>query len=329
MATLYSPNQPFLKQDFDPVDYLNTTLPPLTATSRPIQTSQGRSVPLSELNTQLQTLLGQLDAHMSRLSTTLTQLTDEILRSGSRLSYEVEVLRSDTAGLVDSLDNGLKRDISTFTSVTPTQADPGQPDARISNPAPPYLQRLQTLTTIHARLETVIKLFGDAMAWPLAPSENPLASSLIAISAPESDAELRSREEKAKAYTERLRNEIDDSIGSGDDAAGLDAAVERVEQLRLLAEVWRGTAEEKARLRVVEDLGRPVEETLRELERLGQGQGRNVGRAEVGRGVDYRYGDLGGGASAGGGHANTKQTGEGGYGFLSNLRALKNEMYLE
>ncbi|KAK3636814.1 hypothetical protein LTR22_018567 [Elasticomyces elasticus] len=104
--------QLFLKDDFDPVDYLNNTLPALSTTSRPSQSVQhGRAVPLSELNAQLQTQLSQVNAQMTRLSNTLTQLTDDIIRSGGRLAYEVEILRGDTTGLTDVLENGLEEDI--------------------------------------------------------------------------------------------------------------------------------------------------------------------------------------------------------------------------
>ncbi|KAK4552023.1 hypothetical protein LTR86_010700 [Recurvomyces mirabilis] len=314
----------FLKQDFDPVDYLNANIPPLAVGSRSAQSSQyGRSVSLSELNTQLQTMLGQLNAQMTRLSNTLTQLTDEIIRSGGRLAYEVEVLRGDTTGLTDSLDNGLKRDIEVFTKAPEGESllKDGNPDATTVQPSataePEYLERLRTLTAVRSRLDSVIKVFGDAMAWPVAPSDLSLASSLISISAPESDADSRIREQKAKAFADQLRNEINDLVGSGNDAASLEAAALRVEQLGHLAEVWRGTAGEKARMKVVESLQKPIEERQRAI-----GQTRRAG-GEAAKAVDYRYGDLGSSTS------NTRAVSEGGYGFLQNLRNLKNDMYLD
>ena len=108
--------QAFLQKEFDPADYLNSALPSLSTSSSARNGQLGRSVPLPELSAQLQTLLSQLNAQTSRLSTALTQLTDEILRSGGRLAYEVEVLRGETIGLTDSLENGLKKDIELFGS---------------------------------------------------------------------------------------------------------------------------------------------------------------------------------------------------------------------
>ena len=308
--------QPFLQPDFDPADYLNNALPTLSVstTNRGNQSGQyGRSVPLPELSTQLQNLLSQLNAQTSRLSTALTQLTDELIRSGGRLAYEVELLRGETIGLTDSLESGLRKDIELFTPPkTETQAtQSGNKDAAEEpftspNPTDPtYLTNLKVLTSVRARLDTVIQIFGSAMQWPLAPSDLSLTSSLISVSAPDDD---RDREEKGKAYAESLRNEINDLIGSGNDVASLEAAAERIEALRVLAEVWRGTAEEKARVKLVDSLQRPVEERLRVLE-----QG-SVGKKVSARGVDLRYG---------------VEAREGGYGFLQNLRKLGGEVYLE
>jgi hypothetical protein len=324
--------QPFLHPDFDPVDYLNSTLPPLATTSRPSQTVQsGRAVPLSELTSQLQTLLSQLNAHMSRLSNTLTQLTDDIIRSGGRLAYEVDVLRGETAGLTDTWNGRLSKDVALFVAkpsmkgndeevVVEENEGELQPDTNGVRNEPEYIERLRTLTLVRARLDDVTKVFDAAMAWPLAPSElSTTASSLISVSAPDSEAETRRREEDGKAYVDQLRTEIAELVGDGTDAGSMDAATHKIEQLRSLLEVWKGTAEEKARTRLVDGLAKPVEERRRVLEQsLGHG-GRKTGGEQTRKAVDYRYGDLS--ASRGGT--------EGGYGFLQNLRNLKNEMYLE
>ncbi|KAK3073011.1 hypothetical protein LTR53_005784 [Teratosphaeriaceae sp. CCFEE 6253] len=320
--------QPFLQPDFDPADYLNITLPTLSITSAPRAVQNARAVPLAELNAQLQSLLSQINAQMTRLSNTLTQLTDEIIRSGSRLAYEVEVLRGDATGLTDTLENGLRKDIELFTGddgpgdLVTGEEELQDPDASPANGArsrataePEYLEKLRTLTAIRSRLDSVIKVFGDAMAWPLAPSEL-LTSSLISVSAPEPEAETRDRQEKGIQYMDRLRSEINDLVGAGNDQASLTTAAARVDVLRELAEVWKGTAEEKARLRLVDGLQRPIEERQRALERAGQAR---RPAASPARGVDLRYGDLNA----------QRATSEGGYGFLQNLRNLKNEMYLE
>jgi len=331
--------QPFLQRDFDPADYLNTALPTLAvSTTRPTHLA----VPLSELNSQLQALLIQLNAQTTRLSNTLNQLTDEIIRSGARLAYEVEVLHGETTGLADTLENELKEDIGLFVaSPGPSPAKggveavedgdegedggggkddkDGKDGAAVHGPAEPeYMQRLRMLTAVRSRLDSVIQVFGDAMAWPLAPSEFAgVASSFISVSAPETDAEMRDREEKGKAYAEALRTEINNLIGPGDDPEGLGAAMRRIEELRRLAEVWKGTAEEKARVKFVDALAKPVEERRKALEKAGQAS-RKVAVSPPPRGGDLRYGNL-----------DTRAVTEGGYGFLQNLRNLRNDLYVE
>ena len=334
--------QPFLHKDFDPVDYLNSTLPALSTTSTPSQSAQhARAVPLSELNAQLQTLLSQVNAQMTRWSNTLTQLTDEIIRSGGRLAYEVEVLRGDTTGLTDVLDNRLRKEIELLApshdalngSHPEHEIDTSSPQEELPKPMsatnePEYLDQLRTLTAVRSRLDAVIQLFGDAMAWPLAPSElssSAAASSRLSISAPAPEAEARDREAKGKVYMENLRAEINDQIGSGDDLTSLSAAAARLEDLRGLAEVWKGTVEEKARVKVVESLLKPVEERLRVVERTGHHSRATAvvpPSSSAPRSVDLRYGDLS--------TSSQRAAGEGGgYGFLQNLRNLRDEMYLE
>ena len=65
------------------------------------------------------------------------------------------------------------------------------------------------------------------MQWPLAPSELSLASSFISVSAPETgdDNDSRSREEKGKAYTEKLKSEINDLLASGASSMALNASL--------------------------------------------------------------------------------------------------------
>lgn len=320
--------QPFLQPDFDPVDYLNSTLPPLSLSS----TAQraGRAVALPELSSQLQTLLAQWNAQTTRLSNTLTQLTDEIIRSGSRLAYEVEVLRGETLGLTDTFETGLKKELELFVpgksvedeKITPPGAnehetgniearkDAGEaPDKSIE---PEFLEKLRQLATVRERLDAVVKTFGSAMQWPLAPSETSLTSSLISVSGPESSDDTRTREEKGKEYAEKLRNEINDLLAIG--AEGLDAANARVDEMRGLAEIFKGTAEEKARLRFVESLQKTVDDKRKALGRTTATNNKAV--PATARGYDLRYGQA-------------PSEGGSGYGFLQNLRNLKNEVYMD
>ncbi|RMZ73782.1 37s ribosomal s5 [Pyrenophora seminiperda CCB06] len=287
---------PFLQPLFDPADYFNTTLPSLSLAARP---KPGNAASLAELSSQTQDLLSQLNAHTTRLSTTLTQLTDDILRSGGRLAYEVEVLRGEAIGLTEALTEGLKTDVQRFlpggisvktesieeavSSPAPVPADVQegiqQPPLALADDedtTPEYISDLRTLSTVRSRLETVINVFGEAMHWTIPPSEVSLGASLISVSAPEPGTDSASQEQKGKEFAASLRSEIAHLI-TGDPDAGMEKAEARIQALRDLARVWKGTAEEKARTKFVDGLVRLAEEKQREVERE---KGRNKDRGQ-------------------------------------------------
>ncbi|KAF2003720.1 hypothetical protein P154DRAFT_80582 [Amniculicola lignicola CBS 123094] len=296
--------QPFLHPGFDAADYLNTTLPSLSlssVSSRPLK--QSHAVSLADLSSQTQDLLSQLNAHTNRLSTILTQLTDDILRSGGRLAYEVEVLRGETIGLTETLTTDLFPSIKKFlpkgitleepVPTTPTEDVQPPPttttdlpptkeantkaeaEADLNPPTPPYLTSLRTLTLIRTRLDAVIRVFGEAMQWTLPPSEISLTSSLISVSAPDPSSDHASREQKGRAFSDALRAEISDLItgeeGDGE-GGGAEAAMVRIQALRDLALVWKGTAEEKARVKFVEGLVKVAEERVKSVREAAQRQ---------------------------------------------------------
>lgn len=279
---------PFLQPQFDPASYLNATLPSLSLSSVPSRPlKQGNSVSLADLSAQTQDLLSQLNAHTTRLSAILTQLTDDILRSGARLAYQVEVLRGETLGLSETLIDGLKPHVEKFVPgglAIKTQqdqvVDPSSPavadDQQLDTPTkgasepdsatPEYLTHLRVLSLVRTRLESVIKVFGEAMHWSLPPSEVSLTSSLISVSAPDPNTDTSTREQKGKEFAAALRAEISDLV-TGDPESGLEAAQIRIQALKDLAVVWKGTAEEKARAKFVEGLVKIVEDRQKELER--------------------------------------------------------------
>jgi hypothetical protein len=290
---------PFLQSRFDPAEYLNSTLPALShssASTRPLKS--GPATSLADLSSQTQDLLSQLNAHTTRLSAILTQLTDDILRSGARLAYEVEVLRGETIGLTETLTDGLKDDIGKFLPcgivlkaeepndevkslalATDAKAGGEQTLKDLQEPedaTPEYISDLRTLTTVRKRLETVIKVFGEAMHWTIPPSEISLTSSLISVSAPEPGTDNASREEKGKDFAASLRSEIADLI-IGDPTNGVEKAGARIQALRDLAQVWKGTAEEKARTKFVDGLIKLAEDKQREVDKEKE---RNQGRSQ-------------------------------------------------
>lgn len=286
--------QPFLDPSFNPADYLNTSLPTLQASGIPAK----NSVPLAELSTQTQTLLSHLSAQTTILTATLTQLTDEILRSGSRLAYEVEVLRGETLGLSEALTEGLHDDISRFVpgglgqdlarrSLVSAETNGNQRRSSTVTASknfsreepppivdPPFITQLRTLTLVQTRLETVIKTFGDAMDWTFPPSEVSVTSSFLSVSAPEPGSDIHSVEEKGQQVSKKLRDEIADLLIGEDPIDGIEAAAKRVAELKELTVVWKGTAEERARVKFVESLARTVEDRHRDLLREAENDGR-------------------------------------------------------
>ncbi|KAI0147739.1 hypothetical protein GGR57DRAFT_243699 [Xylariaceae sp. FL1272] len=333
--------QSFLGSSFNAADYLNTVLPSLQTSSRSTDAS---AVPLAELSSQAQDQLSQLNAHTTRLTNTLTQLTDEILRSGSRLAYEVELLRGETLSLSETLTDGLQDDIAKFipgglqdhmaeatraaqaTAASQRRATVSGPPPVINTenkePAtitktgatePPYITQLQTLTLVRSRLDEVVKTFGDAMEFVFPPSELSVSSSFLSVSAPEPGAESASTEEKGQKVLKAFREEISDLLKKpSDPVEGIEKAAKRIEELKELTTVWKGTAEEKGRGKFIDGLAKMVEdrhnELVREMEQTARREGRDVEKKA-------------GNTAADGGAAESK--GLSGYGIMSQLQRLR------
>lgn len=276
----------FLDPSFDPAAFLNAKLPPLAAKTPHSQTVSG-NVPLSELSKQANTLLSQVNAQTTRLSTTLTQLTDDILRSGSRLAYEVELLRGETLSLSETLNETLKDDIKLFlpngleasktVKATAAEQEAEDDESKTDIPVPVdiqskddtdpvYVQQLKTLTLVRSRIETVVKTFGDAMDFNFPPSEVSVSSGFLSVSAPAPGTEQQSSEERGQEALRRLREEISDLLHkSKDPVEGIEKAANRVEELKEVSKVWKGTAEERGRNKFIENLAKMVEERHRDL----------------------------------------------------------------
>ncbi|KAK7751943.1 hypothetical protein SLS62_006086 [Diatrype stigma] len=364
--------QSFLSPAFDPAEYLNASLPPLQTpgTSRAAATD-GAAVPLADLSAQAQTQLSQLNAHTTRLANTLTQLTDDILRSGSRLAYEVELLRGETLGLSEALSEGLHQDIVKFvpdgiihpartavdgsgkttdaaaavqqkrvSAVLTTPSPSGNnPDDGVSPPPaaadggedtsslPSYITQLRTLTLVRSRLDSVVRTFGDAMEFVFPPSELSVSSSFLSVSAPEPGQEAHSTEEKGQQVLRKLREEIADMLAANrsDPIEGIDRAARRIEELKELAAVWKGTAEEKGRAKFIDSLAKAVEdrhkELLREMEQSGR---RDTGRGDANGGSSHSNGNAalrkGAGNTETGGAESKAPTG---YGLISQWQRLR------
>jgi hypothetical protein len=260
---------------FDPVDYLNDTLPTVTLSSQTQSTKVSRASHLQSAATDVQTQLSKLNAQSIRSSSELTALTDEILRSGSRLAYEVELLRGDVNSFHDVLSESLKDEIAHFVSTVVTEIEKvnGDPttdkeEAAIQDPA--FIVQLRRLTQVKTRLEAVISLFGEATKWPVPPSEVSGANVLISVSAPELGIQSTEEDDKAREATKKIRSEIQDLLDAdGGGSRGLEAATKKVEDYRQLATLWKGTNEERARNRFVDGLAKLADDRRRNLEARG------------------------------------------------------------
>lgn len=319
--------QPFLEPAFDPAAYLNSSLPPLQQGST-TRTKNGKpAVPLSDLSSESQTLATQLNAHTTRLSTTLTQLTDDILRSGSRLAYEVELLRGEALGFSETLHETLKEDVEKFVPAGLQKDDETTEDKSKSQPAPAsdetqegdlpgvggasgepdFVKKLRVLSLVRSRLDSVIKTFGEAMDFVFPPSELSVSSSFLSVSAPEPGKDQQSSEEKGQQVLKDLREEISKALAEEEDPVrGIEKAAQRVEELKELSAVWKGTAEEKGRAKFIESLAKIVEDAHRDLMK-GMENGK--------KGAEGR---TGGGGGNGDGEASS-----GGYGLISQLQRIR------
>ncbi|CAM1504173.1 Fc.00g017640.m01.CDS01 [Cosmosporella sp. VM-42] len=333
--------QDFLDPSFDPAQFLNSALPPLQQRSGASRAGSDIA-PLADLSEQAQILLSQLNAQTSRLSNTLTQLTDDILRSGSRLAYEVELLRGETLSLTETMNETLQEDIKKFVpgglqqaletrnsalssgkdeqrALTPSSAKTATAPAAVGDSNDPeYIKQLQTLTLVRARLESVIKTFGDSMEFVFPPSEVSVSSSFLSVSAPEPGSQQQSSEEKGQQVLRKLRDEIADLLTKTEDPVeGIEKAAQRVEELKELTRVWKDTAEEKGRNKFIESLGKLVEDRHREVVREIEWTAKREGRVEEGR---SRKGSITRDAAAA---EDSRAASPGGFGLISQLQKLR------
>ncbi|KIW66072.1 hypothetical protein PV04_08277 [Phialophora macrospora] len=313
------------RPEFNPVDFLNDALPYLSLSTQTQGSKVSRSTQVQGAATEALALFSSLNAINIRSSAELTTLADEIIRSGNRLAYEVEVLRGDVNGFHELLTESLRKEINEFVEdeVMGQAARPFEPEAdggemvhiRAPTDEPDFMARLRLLSKVKARLESVITVFGEAMEWPVPPSEVSGAS-LISVSAPELGIQSSAEDDKANEVLKQIRAEIGDLLTSAaGDYTGVETASRKVEEYAQLATIWKGTSEEKARLKFVESLTKLVEDRraldAREAARNAR-QGAS-GRSNSAMGRSNKGANEGGGAT----------------GLFRNLQRLKDDLYLE
>ncbi|KAG8528279.1 uncharacterized protein KY384_007196 [Bacidia gigantensis] len=345
--------RPFLTPSFSPTDYLNTHLPYLPSTtsptpSKPLQSQQS----LTSLASQTQSHISALSAQQTRLSAVLTDLTDDILRTSSRLAYEVELLRGEAVSLAETLSaqsplnesikkllpNGLpppnlsmpaengegsKIEGGAPSSQTgPSAASPtlnaplntAMTSATGVKPNPNEPPALSNLRTLHQVRQQLQRVIS---LFNLAlsfpiPPSMVTSSNLVSIQAPNPDPNA---EKKAQDELGRIKGEIIDLLRAGG-VEGRGKAVKRVEELSEVCELWKGTGEYKARVKWVEGL-----EALVGIgaEKEGEQGGKRVEEKEV----DRRDISVPGKGES---RSGTPALGIGGGGFLKRLR---DEIYLD
>jgi hypothetical protein len=326
-STIDSSIQDFTESAFDAVSFLNDALPAFVVSDQ----ARSKDPSLQLVSTQTQALTTKLNAQNIRFANALSQLTDEILRSGSRLAYEVEVLRGDANALHESLTDTLLEDIQKFTlestSANSRNASTAeeQPDQPTHNSDPEFIGQLRMLGQVKGRLEQVINVFGEAMKWTLPPSELSLTSSLISVSAPEPGSEGHSREEKGKEFAKKVRTEIVELLSNADGGPDIEAATTKVEALRSLSVVWKGTAEERARNKIVDSLSKLVDDKRRQLEARSISQTPQAADAAT-----QRSGPAPGRPSTGSARERLgNEASSAGGGLFRNLQRLRDEIYLD
>lgn len=333
-SSITDPNlTPFLSQHFSPIEYLNATLPSSSTSSN--STNKPTSLSLSALASQTQSHVSALAAQSTRLTETLNALTDDILRVSPRLTYEVELLRGEAISLSDSLSpsGNLHASVTQFVPDTSNSSLPPVDQQRENAPILPSLDTdpagsvgnppiaapidsLRTLLHVRSRLTRVSQIFSLALSWPFPPSLLP-KSSLISVSSPAD----HTYEAQGQAACARLRQETIDLLAEPEE--GVLKAAEMVQELRTCVELWKGTTEEKARGKFVEELEEMVEEARRknrEANRVKETlkispQPKGSPLAGIDRDIPALPSR----------HADTAS----GPGFLRNLQRLRDEIYLE
>ena len=230
------------------------------------------------LASQTQSHISTLNAQTSRLSATLTGLTDDILRASSRLAYEVELLRGEAVSLAETLSsNGdLHESILKFapagleTAATISEvsaaATKNKPTLGVEASGhlgePSALPQLRTFLHVRHQLQATIAQFNLALSFTLPPSLlTTTASSLISVAPPHTDPDA---EAKGQASLARLRGEVTDLLQAGE----LEKAKKRVTELRDVCAIWKGTSEERARAKWVDGLDGLINEDVQRRQEL-------------------------------------------------------------
>ncbi|KAG4217715.1 hypothetical protein PC116_g33805, partial [Phytophthora cactorum] len=128
--------------------------------------------------------------------------------------------------------------------------------------------------------------------------------------------EAHSTEEKGQQVLKQLKEEISGYLTkSADPVEGIEKAAHRIEELKELTKVWKGTAEEKGRTKFIEGLAKMVEDRHKELLKEVEQNNRRDGKADS----DGSSKKAAATANSDGGSAENKPL----YGIMSQLQRLR------
>lgn len=299
----------FLSPDFSPSDYLNRNLPQLSVNGSASlglfsQNKDEGPLPLANVHSKANSLLSTLDANLNRSQTTLTTLTDDILRATPRLGYEVEVLRSDVISLAENLTSPTT--LATIVGLTHEDQHTNGGDQEngssiegSSKGKPDVLKKLETLVKVRGHLEEVIKIFGEAMDWTLS-TPNSTSTTLGDPSSNSSTLQpfqpvVRSTTPNSMSGSAKIEQDVSYLITNNE----LDKATAKVEELVKLCAVWKDTAEYTTRMQFLEGLKWKIIEAGKGVEETYDEDVSTQGRGENGSSGDGNNGGLGGYAFGG------------------------------
>ena len=170
---------------------------------------------------------------------------------------------------------------------------------------------------VHGRIQSVISTFDAALSFPLPPSllnQSTSASSFVSVAAPADPAQEAAGQEALAQLRASILNHLDTGKGGEGGVEGVVAAERRLEELKDLCAVWKGTSEEKARAKVLDGWEKELDEAR---EKIGVKAGAVKGDQEVRRGQE---------AGKGGDAARESSRSRG---LFGGLRRLGDKIYLD
>lgn len=181
----------------------------------------------AELHSATSQLLSQLDHASQELTWKLESTMSELCKSGPRLNYEVELLRSGVAGLVSDIEEVEEGERKNKSANSENDKDSSKDSSNNENSeATMAMRRLQQLEKVRHKMQEVEAVLREAQQMDQPEGEQAITSEIILLV----------------------------------DAGDLEGAVKKVERLAELVPVWKGTARYSAKVKFVGTLRKRIEE---------------------------------------------------------------------